>query len=319
MMKFTAEDKGKGKERDATSGNQLNERLAKILQYETPVDQTRPERNMAAQSSVTFPARGHHRRASSDGHVRTSSRDSGTIRASGSDWVLVAQDKDDNTARYGPAKKTEDGRIVPTPIRQRDPPASFSVTSRPQHPERLSISVSPPSGSTSPSSPAPMQPRQRSSTMAPAGSPPRSGIPSGVGPAGASVGLPRQRSSTLMPYATPSPAPAKPFAERRRESPASSTGDSSSGRAPLTPRDGSDLSGAGVPATVTPGDKEKDGGWGSGVSGLGVGKGKGKGHGKRLSVNFEEDVGKKASRDDSEMRRRERRRSEAKAAIEVCC
>jgi hypothetical protein len=61
----------------------------------------------------------------------------------------------------------------------------------------------------------------------------------------------------------------------------------------------------------------------SGTSGLGAEKGKRKGHAKRLSVNFEDDVGKRgpdrASRDDSETKRRERRRSEAKAAIEVCC
>ncbi|KAF8203849.1 hypothetical protein BJ912DRAFT_215411 [Pholiota molesta] len=58
----------------------------------------------------------------------------------------------------------------------------------------------------------------------------------------------RQRSSTMITGVPLSAQmngrvhqpPEKPFA-MRRNSPASSTGDSSSGRAPLTPRDGSDI------------------------------------------------------------------------------
>lgn len=143
----------------------------------------------------------------------------------------------------------------------------------------------------------------------------------------------QQRSSTIMPLVSipPSPGltlfptPPKPFATPR-ESPASSTGDSSSGRAPLTPRDGSDIgsgsaSNSGVRVRSDDGSKhEKQ--WSGGVSGLGL-------HGahvKRRSVSFDEEAAKsvnggkgkgKETPMDGETRRRERRRSEAKAAIEV--
>ncbi|KAF9446277.1 hypothetical protein P691DRAFT_804414 [Macrolepiota fuliginosa MF-IS2] len=171
---------------------------------------------------------------------------------------------------------------------------------------------------------------------------------------------PRQRSSTMLPNmstsqstptssreqmkvgATHAPVPmmpVKPFAVRR-DSPASSTGDSSSGRgAPLTPRDGSDIADVGAGAGVGRKQKEE---WSSGVSGLGARPGGGAGggggsagaaggagrHVKRRSVSFEEDVkdisvgGRLKTKesidsDDPEARRRERRRSEAKAAIEL--
>lgn len=155
----------------------------------------------------------------------------------------------------------------------------------------------------------------------------------------------RHRSSTIgggipdQPLSRPANAspipsmPVKPFA-MRRDSPASSTGDSSSGRAPLTPRDGSDVS---APKRAAGKGKAKEE-WGSGVSGLGPSSPKstasGHGHGgarrvKRRSVSFEDEIkdavassavrkSKEADSDDSEMRRRDRRRSEAKAAIEVC-
>ncbi|KAG6906381.1 hypothetical protein DXG01_014196 [Tephrocybe rancida] len=128
--------------------------------------------------------------------------------------------------------------------------------------------------------------------------------------------------------------PSRPW----RESPAgSSTGDSSSGRAPVTPRDGSDL-GLGVGGTRAVEDGASQ--WSGGVSGLGLG---GR-HIKRRSVSFEDDLGgggsvgggrgvgkgkvgkvgkvegeegnRKDGRDGEE-RRKERRRSEAKAAIEL--
>ncbi|KAJ6617386.1 hypothetical protein B0H10DRAFT_1315204 [Mycena sp. CBHHK59/15] len=138
----------------------------------------------------------------------------------------------------------------------------------------------------------------------------------------------RPRSSTMMslqpvvasspspPAAASSPLsrPARPFAAPRieRNSPASSTGDSSSGpAAPLTPRDGSDFS--------------EGGGWSGGVSGLGR-----LAHQRRsVSFDFEEEAGgmgkarakaKAKPREtpvQEEERRRERRRSEAKAAIEL--
>ena len=133
----------------------------------------------------------------------------------------------------------------------------------------------------------------------------------------------KQRSSMSLLNSRPGTTmPTRPFAggggRRERESPASSTGDSSSGRAPVTPKDGSEI---GVGKGVN-GAKER--GWGSGVSGLGGPGGK---HFGRQSVSFEEDVrpvgdggvsGKAKTSLGDEERRRERRRSEAKAAIEVC-
>lgn len=108
----------------------------------------------------------------------------------------------------------------------------------------------------------------------------------------------------------------KPFAGmERRESPASSTGDSSSGRIPLTPRDGSEL-----------GSRSE---WGSGADRLSGGLRPVKdARAKRRSLSMDMDVeyGRGAeggiARDretpaESESRRRDRRRTEAKAAIEV--
>lgn len=146
------------------------------------------------------------------------------------------------------------------------------------------------------------------------------------------------QSQNKLANSTPVPTmPIKPFAVRR-DSPASSTGDSSSGRAPLTPRDGSEI-GVSSPRTATTGSKEKKEEWGSGVSGLGTastrgsvgGAGAGAGrHVKRRSVSFDDEIRddsvastgggrktKEVDSDDPEARRRERRRSEAKAAIEV--
>lgn len=107
------------------------------------------------------------------------------------------------------------------------------------------------------------------------------------------------------------PAPSKPFANVN-ESPASSTGGSSSGRGvPVTPRDGSDV---GDGRKWSPSKEEQ---WGSGVSGLSFG---GK-HGRKRSIAFEDEAraeGKgKESPGHEEARRKERRRSEARAAIEV--
>ncbi|KAF9011211.1 hypothetical protein BDQ17DRAFT_1420623 [Cyathus striatus] len=143
----------------------------------------------------------------------------------------------------------------------------------------------------------------------------------------------RQRSSTMVPISSPTASkagvgmgmPSRPFAApQRRDSPASSTGDSSSGRAPLTPRDGSEIgvaSGKARDRGREKAEKEQEG-WGSGVSGLGT-KPK---HVKRKSVNFDDEVegrgvgkGKMPEETDNtrEERRKERRRGEARAAIEL--
>ncbi len=101
------------------------------------------------------------------------------------------------------------------------------------------------------------------------------------------------------------PPPQKPFASAPRGySPASSTGDSSSVRTPLTPADGSDY------------------GVSDSRSALSSALSPRKGHRPRASVSFEDDKDKISrivpkSNEAVEERRRERRRSEAKAAIEV--
>ncbi|KAI0370041.1 hypothetical protein BV20DRAFT_1019509 [Pilatotrama ljubarskyi] len=133
--------------------------------------------------------------------------------------------------------------------------------------------------------------------------------PSPVTEAGGLV--PRARTSSLAAFSS-FPTPPKPFAGSssglglRGNSPASSTGDSSSGRTPITPVDGSDLS-----TTAS--------------SALSAQR---RGHRKSASVTFDEpergrpgarerDAEKAEASDPEERRRRERRRSEAKAAIEL--
>ncbi|KAJ3853953.1 hypothetical protein EV368DRAFT_63678 [Lentinula lateritia] len=126
---------------------------------------------------------------------------------------------------------------------------------------------------------------------------------------------PRSMSANQLPPPMTSsfPAPSKPFAS---QSPASSTGDSSSGRgAPITPRDGSDI-GDGMGNALS---KEEQ--WGSGVSGLSFATK----HGRKRSIAFDEDTGNegkgknksKETPEDGEARRKDRRRSEARAAIEL--
>lgn len=118
--------------------------------------------------------------------------------------------------------------------------------------------------------------------------------------------VPFSNSSSSSPSASSPQSgipPPKPFAvSDRGNSPASSTGDSSSGRTPLTPADGSDVGYA---------DSR------SAVSGVTAPR---KGHKRGGSVTFEDEPAKDRGRPKANMeeeRRKERRRSEAKAAIEV--
>lgn len=128
-----------------------------------------------------------------------------------------------------------------------------------------------------------------------------SGRLSSVAPSG---GNENRMSTVNKLHLSPVAPPTRPFA--RRESPASSTGDSSSGKAPLTPRDGSDTR-----SVYT------------GGSAISVNRRRPGTHGRKPSVTFEDEkegVGKGKQRDSvatDEARRRDRRRSEAKAAIEV--
>lgn len=265
-------------------------------------------------------------------------------------------------------------RIVPTPIREREPPTSFTVLSRPpqrQSTAETSASLSPVSQTHSNTAlPAlSRQPeigsRQRASTMtnphaqndksdaisvasAARSSRSSSRIPpvpliysipdspsvkedykpgrprsaSRPPAANTSEGRSQPRPTALVPAVSsstpvkmhshgfqPSSMPQRPFASNRSirgESPAgSSTGDSSSGRAPFTPRDGSDI-----------GVRSKDD-----ASDVGSTL-KARGHAKKPSVTFEDSQpirGRERAKTDltSDQRTRERRRSEAKAAIEV--
>ena len=234
--------------------------------------------------------------------------------------------------------------IAPIPIRERPPTSSFSVTSRPPFLGRDSVTATQTDTRLSTASNV-VVPRPRSITLTPSSSLVNNDIrpvPSNV-PSKSTSNNPspkfrndalkvpnvRQRSSTMVtgvplnaPTTKASHVPERPFAARRN-SPASSTEDSSSGRAPLTPRDGSEIDIQ---------DRKRHE-WSGGPGGLKV-KNK---HVQRRSVSFEEDhrdpklrgiphsKGKQLTKssatiddEDREARRKERRRGEAKAAIEVC-
>ncbi|THU77364.1 hypothetical protein K435DRAFT_974010 [Dendrothele bispora CBS 962.96] len=143
--------------------------------------------------------------------------------------------------------------------------------------------------------------------------------------------VPVAASQSLPTWNNPHARPTKPFAVSR-ESPASSTGDSSSGRVPTTPGDGSDIGGSDFGGRFSssqdssasrPKVARHDSPYNSqqkqysgGASGLGLNK-----QHKRASVSFDEKTISKAlgnqTPEEEEERRRERRRSEAKAAIEL--
>ena len=160
---------------------------------------------------------------------------------------------------------------------------------------------------------------------------------------------PSSTATSALPYMIPSPSsgipPPKPFAGGMRgNSPASSTGDSSSGRTPLTPADGSELGSAYSSSARGVAASSRGGGGGGGRSEVGKRNGAsggkreegsvvssatgGKGHRKSGSVGFQEsERDRERDRDrgrgnvgggGEEERRKERRRSEARAAIEVC-
>ncbi|KAL5535960.1 hypothetical protein ACEPAF_4054 [Sanghuangporus sanghuang] len=139
-------------------------------------------------------------------------------------------------------------------------------------------------------------------------------------------------ASRAVPAMQKSP-PQRPFmmGGKRQESPASSTGGSSNGKAPLTPMDGSDYFSPDVRGT---GDSPASSAVGASPPSAMKGA---RGHLKRVSVSFQEPLevdkdetvrGRKsglgqlkietqAAVEERESRLRERRRSEAKAAIEL--
>ncbi|KAI5836041.1 hypothetical protein K523DRAFT_117788 [Schizophyllum commune Tattone D] len=240
--------------------------------------------------------------------------------AAGKRRVIADEDSDEDTSSSesdDDDDKDSDSdarRPVPIPIARRTPPPAFRVTSRPHAQEQSQIAQRPRSSTLhetpspivldSPGKPNMPLPRKQQTA---------NGGPVRVRPRSTSLNPSTAMLSSAPPVAFP---PRKPFASSSRtESPASSTGDSSSGIAPLTPQDGSDVSSGIAPATG-----RSSQGWGSGVSGLGMGPAKGK-HKKSRSVSFESDIQDRnelqQNTQTDDLRRNERRRNEAKAAIEV--
>ncbi|KAI0066641.1 hypothetical protein BV25DRAFT_1412763 [Artomyces pyxidatus] len=224
--------------------------------------------------------------------------------------------------------------IVPTPIRERPRNPSFTVTSRPtSHASSGSV------GTVTALEQAMADEAERNNPtvrMVRSGSPPRDRSLPRPNPNTSNARVPTTTLVSRIPHNdVTGSAPPKPFSGLLRDnSPASSTatGDSSSARMPVTPRDGSEL---GVPIPIRAykdSNSSMAGGAKSDVGGPG-----GKGHRKRASVTFaeEEDPEREAKerrerrrssvgaeeevrgRNRAEDKRRERRRSEAKAAIEV--
>ncbi|KAF8555122.1 hypothetical protein OG21DRAFT_1521967 [Imleria badia] len=364
----------KRKEQDVEKDQPFSIPAALVLSSSTspPISLSVSKQNAAPPNKPTSAT--HHRKSSSD--VTALAKPEGpdndddlmnAIR------LVGALDKEQDQSSGTPMPVN---RIVPTPIREREPPTSFTVLSRP--PQRQSTAET--SGSLSPVSlthsitttpalsPQPdIGARRRAPTMTkpPAQNdksdtisitsaarsstsrsssrippvplirsipdspsvkedhkPGRPRFASRPPAANASEGRSQPPSTTLVSAMSssskmpsrgsqpqPSLMPQRPFAGSRSfrgESPAgSSTGDSSSGRAPFTPRDGSDIG-------VRSKDDASDA-----VSTL-----KARGHAKKPSVTFEDTQpirSRERAKTDltDEQRTRERRRSEAKAAIEL--
>ncbi|KAG9222186.1 hypothetical protein CCMSSC00406_0009001 [Pleurotus cornucopiae] len=332
----------------------LSDRLTKVVQQVAPTSTT-PSISVPFKASTPPQPQRHSRRASFDvaqlgeneGDYFSSGGSTG-IRLVGGVSNANANAPVDSGEEKEKGKESKEERIAPIVIKQRVPPSSFAVTSRPQHQNAGSLDTTRQRSSTllPSNSPAPFS-TNKAAAVPPSSSSSSSGNtynsnsstsnPNNHNSSGRNSPLTppaaRPRSSTMMPLMAGSPnvpifpMPTKPFA-KRTESPASSTGDSSSGRAPLTPRDGSEVGSSNTATTGRNGGRKEE--WGSGVSGLGLNGGKG--HMKRQSVTFEDqsEVGGKTGKGgkngkekssesppNEEQRRKERRRSEAKAAIEL--
>ncbi|KAF4604607.1 hypothetical protein EYR40_003381 [Pleurotus pulmonarius] len=327
----------------------LSDRLTKVVQQTAPT----PSISVPFKASTPPQPQRHSRRASFDvaqlgeneGDYFSSGGSSGIRLVGGVGNTFNANAPVDSGEEKGDGKESKEERIAPIVIKQRVPPSSFAVTSRPQHQNGGSLDTTRQRSSTllPSNSPAPFS-TNKAAAVPPSSSSSSSGNtynsnssasnPNNHNSSGRSSPLTppavRPRSSTMMPLMAGSPSvsvfpmPTKPFA-KRTESPASSTGDSSSGRAPLTPRDGSEVGSSSTTTANRNGGRKEE--WGSGVSGLGLNGGKG--HMKRQSVTFEDQSevagksgknGKEKSSEappNEEQRRKERRRSEAKAAIEL--
>ena len=192
--------------------------------------------------------------------------------------VRMSQDLSSRTN----ARVPQDPSPRPNVRISQDPPTRFAARS-----------ASPDSSRSTATSDAPSSRGLRSTFK------PKSALKNSSSPAAPPV----SRQATFDSIATPPP---KPFAGAtykvalRGNSPASSTGDSSSGRTPITPVDGAEIRAASAARK--------------------------RGHRKSSSAAFDEasrgrlalrEQEKAETSDPEESRRRERRRSEAKAAIEV--
>ncbi len=254
----------------------------------------------------------------------------------------------------------DDISLRPIPIKERNEHhGGFRVVSRPRKSPSLGSPISNPQSPSEPQRSSQFLQQSMSSLAQPSGSPskesqkasptkypPRSSSfmvtsrPLSGGSSDLQISPPSQTSKVksqdspsgiINGRSPPTPmhtSAQRPFAQtKRRDSPASSTGGSSNGKAPLTPMDGSDYFSPDVRGS------------GSSPSGSSIGppsamKG-GRGHVKRGSVTFQEPAnlsievergrktsfpsnkGEELSLEAIEIRRKERRRGEAKAAIDV--
>ncbi|KAI0045679.1 hypothetical protein FA95DRAFT_1607529 [Auriscalpium vulgare] len=237
---------------------------------------------------------------------------------------------------FSPAHEPESPPIVPTPIRERPTAPAFAVTSRPtSHASSSSIGTITALEKIMASEPEPTDVTAVRMVRSSQPSGPRESSLPRPSPKSSSSGS-RGPTTTLVsriPHndVTSSAPPPKPFSGLLRNNSPASSGDSSSVRMPVTPRDGSEL---GAPANSRSGGRASAGRDTKSEMGEPV-----RVHRKRASVSFlDEQEGEREGRererdtkrsqangkvdaskekDAAEQKRRERRRSEAKNAIEL--
>ncbi|THH08721.1 hypothetical protein EW146_g8902 [Bondarzewia mesenterica] len=223
---------------------------------------------------------------------------------------------------FSPHEATESGssRIIPTPIRERQPAPSFSVTSRPISyassgsvgTVTLNEPVKEADNSTRPTARMVQNSADSSATRVAAHPRPSPTPRTSSAPRVTATLVSRIPKNDVTGIKSASPSavpPPRPFTSGllRDNSPASSTGDSSSGRMPVTPRDGSEV---GIPGSTSASSASQ-------ATSRAAGR---KSRPKRASVSFMDDPVRevvKISAKGAEEKRKERRRGEAKAAIEL--
>ncbi|TFY51446.1 hypothetical protein EVJ58_g10561 [Rhodofomes roseus] len=231
-----------------------------------------------------------------------------------------------STAPPRARRRSQTMEQMPTLQTIKEPTATATMTAAPK-PVRPRQVVNLPVSTSSESS-------QTSASTSASASAPRSTIPPATTSAqqrarARTIETQRDGSGLASPGTLVNMPPVRPFAGGvRGYSPASSTGESSSGRTPITPQDGSELSFSRERAR----EKERAQGAGPGASAAAVRRG----HRKSSSLTFAEveaqrgradrdrDRDREEKKEDSvedtttaENRRRQRRRSEAMAALEL--